>query len=291
MSTHPTDPVRAPEQDEDQLYCYGHPKEPTRLRCTRCDRPICGRCAIPASVGQHCPECVAADRRSTPKVRSAMRATAPAVVALVVVNVLIFIGQQVFPALTTTFYSLPPAIAEGEWWRLFSAMFLHSPSVIIHILFNMIVLWIYGPNVEQAFGTVRFLAMYLIAGFFASSVSYAFGSCGASLGASGAIFGVVGILLAFLYNRRRSQFVAQHMRSLLVFIGINVVIGFIYPGIDYLAHFGGLAGGVALGFGFDYKPTGIPTALTQALTAVAVAGLGTALVIYRTATFTCGIFG
>src|SRR5919108_206332 len=77
-------PETAPEEVTN---CYGHPKVPTKLRCSRCDRPICGRCAIPATVGQHCPECVADARRSAPKVRSQMMSTAPAVMTILAVNV------------------------------------------------------------------------------------------------------------------------------------------------------------------------------------------------------------
>ncbi|MDQ4028189.1 MAG: rhomboid family intramembrane serine protease, partial [Actinomycetota bacterium] len=67
-------------EESEETYCYGHPNTPTRLRCSRCERPICGRCAIPASVGQHCPECVAEARKTAPRVRSAVAAQAPAVV-------------------------------------------------------------------------------------------------------------------------------------------------------------------------------------------------------------------
>src|ERR671915_1652945 len=74
--------------------CYLHPDTPTKLRCSRCDRPICGRCAIPASVGQHCPECVAEARRSAPRVKSALRATAPATFTILGINVVVFVIQQ-----------------------------------------------------------------------------------------------------------------------------------------------------------------------------------------------------
>src|SRR5918999_196926 len=83
-----------PDSPEETEYCYGHPKTPTRLHCTRCDRPICGRCAIPASVGQHCPECVAEARKSAPKVRSAIAANAPVVSGILVINVVMWLIQS-----------------------------------------------------------------------------------------------------------------------------------------------------------------------------------------------------
>src|SRR5918911_3710385 len=80
-------------RETDVTYCYGHPHTPTKLRCSRCDRPICGRCAIPASVGQHCPECVAEARRSSPRVKRVNTSAAPAVYAILGINLVVFVLQ------------------------------------------------------------------------------------------------------------------------------------------------------------------------------------------------------
>jgi membrane associated rhomboid family serine protease len=291
MSSNPPD---APEvlDDGDVAFCYGHPDVPTKLRCSRCERPVCGRCAIPAQVGQHCPWCVAEARRNAPKVRSALVATAPAVTTIIAVNVAVYVAQNLVPNLTQSFASYPPAIHAGQWWRLVTPMFLHAPLgsrlSVLHIVFNMLVLRIYGPNVEEALGTARFVVAYLIAGLFAGAVSYTFGPCNVlGLGASGAIFGVVGILLVVLYNRRRSAFVRDYMKNLLFFIGINLVIGFAVPGVDYFAHMGGLAGGVALGAGFDRSSSSASARATQTASALAVIAAAVVLVMWRTATFAC----
>lgn len=275
----------------EETYCYGHPDTPTRLRCTRCDKPICGRCAVPASVGQHCVWCVAEDRKNAPKVRSTLQATSPAVLAIIAANVIIWMGQNFIPQLTLRFSSNPFAIANGEWWRLLTAMFLHAPFTgalfsLLHIGFNMYILRIFGPTVEQAFGTARFLPMYLVAGFAGSSVSYAFG-CRPGVGASGAIFGVVGILLALLYRRRTSTFVATYMKNLLFFVGINLVIGFSIPVIDNAAHIGGLAAGLTIGYvaGDPQGPSG--GGLRSALGVALVAGAALLVVIARTTNFSC----
>lgn len=288
MSQLPPDAPGQVVDEAEETFCYGHPKTATRLRCSRCDRPICGRCAIPASVGQHCPECVAEARRSSRKVRSTQMAKAPATVAIVVICVAFYFAQRLSPSLTQQLASFQPAIAAGQWYRLFTPIVLHAPNFIFHILFNMYVLWSYGPDVEQGFGTVRFVSLFVITGFVGNAVSYAFGPCPTlGVGASGAIFGVIGALAVFLYNRRRSSFVAHYLRSLLVLIGINLVLGFLVPGIDNLAHIGGLASGAMLGAGFDRKAqTGRITG-SQILAAVAVAGLGVALVAWRTSGFTC----
>lgn len=209
---------------------------------------------------------------------------------LIGINIVMFVGQHLIPDFTDRLSALSIAIDRGEWWRLFSAMFLHHPTVIFHIIFNMYVLYAYGPHVEQAFGHARFLVLYLICGFGASAVSYAFHGCFSdSLGASGAIFGVVGLLLVYVYNRRQSSFVRQFLRTLLFFVGLNLLIGFAIPRIDNLAHIGGLVSGVALGLGFDQKGSMKRSAIAiQLATAVAVAGAAVALVVYRSSTLDCG---
>ncbi|MGH2755329.1 MAG: rhomboid family intramembrane serine protease [Actinomycetota bacterium] len=305
--TPPGAPETAPEESE-VTYCYGHPDTPTRLHCTRCDKPICPRCSVPASVGQHCVWCVAEAKKTAPKVKSAMQAAAPVITGLIVVNVAIWIAQSILLLsqsglrfgfgnadwLSQHFGSFAPAIADGEYYRLFTSMFLHLPFSgtlfsLMHIGFNMYVLRIYGPEVERRFGGVRFLAMYLISGLGGSAASYAFGNCGSlGVGASGAIFGVIGMLLVLLYNRRDRAFVNHYMRSLLLFIGINLLIGFTFPGIDNLAHIGGLVTGLALGYGMDLGHDGEVRAGRQVLSYVLPAAVVVALVVWRTAQITSG---
>ena len=291
MSTTPPIPGGETQTVEEPTTCYLHPDTPTGLRCSRCERPICGRCAIPASVGQHCPNCVAEARKAAPKVRSALRANAPVVFTLLVINVTLWVLQSFAPGLglTERFASFGPAIAGGEWWRLITPMFLHAPNTFWHIGFNSYALFIFGPNVEQAFGHMRFLMLYLISGFTGSALSYAFGDCGVyGVGASGAIFGVLGGLFVFLYNRRRQQFVRGFMKNIIFLIVINFVIGFL-PGfnIDNLAHLGGLIGGAAVGLGFDRVPERESSPLLPYVTAVAVVGAAALLVAWRTANFSC----
>jgi rhomboid protease GluP len=221
-------------------------------------------------------------------VRSTLRANAPAVSVIIAINIIVYVAQQLAPATTLRFASVPAAIADGEWWRLLTPMFLHSPDFIFHILLNMYVLYIYGPNVEQAFGTRRFVVMYLICGFTGAVASYNLSDCRAfGVGASGAIFGIAGVLLMFLYKRRSSTFVANAYRSILMFVGLNLAIGFLIQGIDNWAHIGGLLGGIALGAGFD-DPHGRVPASRQAAIAAAVVIFAIGAVAYRTATFSCG---
>jgi membrane associated rhomboid family serine protease len=270
---------------DEQTYCYAHRDTPTRLRCSRCDRPICGRCAIPASVGQHCPECVAEARRSAPKVRSTIRATAPAAVVILSLTIGMYVLQNLDSSVTVRLALIPRAVAEGEWWRLLTSMLLHSTEGrfgVMHIVFNMVALFIYGPYVEKAFGHGRFVGMYVLSGFFAAAVSYAFGPVSKiALGASGAIFGLIGILIAYAYRRRTSAFIRGFLQSLLVILAINLYIGFTSPFIDNYAHIGGLVAGLALGYGFDQQQKG--AGAIQAATALLVFIAGVALVVYQSA--------
>ncbi|HEV2755410.1 MAG TPA: rhomboid family intramembrane serine protease [Actinomycetota bacterium] len=288
-----TDQTPVPVEQGEETYCYGHPKRPTKLRCSRCDRPICGQCASPAPVGQHCPECVAEARKSAPKVRSAMAVNAPVTRAIVIFTVAVYVLELVLGnAFVNRFTSFAPSIADGEVYRLITSVFLHLPFdgrlfALLHIVFNMYILSIYGAQVEQLFGSARYLFLYLATGFFASASSYALHACSNGLGASGAVFGIVGVLIVYLYNRRSTTFADPYLRSLGMFVAINLLLGFSISRIDNIAHIGGLVAGVALGAGFDrgrLAQASAPTAL-QIATGVGVLAVGVALVVQKTAAF------
>lgn len=288
-----TDQTPVPVEHDAETYCYGHPDRPTKLRCSRCDRPICGQCAIPASVGQHCPECVAEARRSAPKVRTAMAVNAPVTRAIIAVTVGVYVLELVLgDSFVNRFTAFGPGIADGEVYRLLTSVFLHLPFrgglfALMHIVFNMYILSVYGAQVEQVFGSARYLFLYLATGFFASAASYAFNDCANGLGASGAVFGIVGILIVYLYNRRSATFADPYLRSLGTFVALNLALGFMVPRIDNIAHIGGLVAGMALGAGFDrgrLTKASAPPAL-QLAAAVLVVGVGIALVVQKTAAF------
>ena len=295
MSTNPPEAPGTVLDESEETYCYLHPKTPTKLRCSRCDRPICGRCAIPATVGQHCPECVAEARKSAPKVRTAMQKNAPVTMGIIAITIAFFVLQQVLgDSFTFDLASRPARIAEGEWYRLVTPMVLHAPNFIFHILMNMYVLFIFGPQAEQAYGSLRFLAAYITAGFTGGAMSYAFSDCFArGVGASGAVFGVAGMLLVFLYRRRRQQFIRGFLNNMLFFIGINLVLGFVIPNIDNWAHIGGLLGGIGMGAGFDSATAGRRGVGRTILTLALVIAAGLALVLWRTETLpvSCRILG
>ena len=293
MSIEATD-VDTADQSE-QLYCYGHPQTPTRLRCSRCERPICGRCAIPASVGQHCPECVAEARRSAPKVRTVLAATAPTTRAILIVTAAVFLGQLFIPGLTGRFQALPIAMANGDWWRFLTPMLVHAGA--FHLLMNGYVLFMIGPAVEQRYGPARYLAVYVAAGLGGSIASFAFNHpYQPSVGASGAILGLIGALMVDLYRRKDSPNTkvqrAAMWRWLALIFGIGIAsqilgaLGVRFILIDNYAHAGGLILGAAIGYGLG--ATGAKRSPAGVAVAVAVAMIFAGLTLWRIAELSLG---
>lgn len=135
-------------------------------------------------------------------------------------------------------------ILQGEWWRLFTPMLLHSSASLLHIIFNMYALYALGPGLESTYGHGRFLALYVIAGFAGNVLSFLFSSAN-SLGASTAIFGLIGAEAVFLYrNRQLFGGGAQRALTNVLFVAAaNLMLGFTSSGIDNWGHIGGLLGG------------------------------------------------
>lgn len=143
-----------------------------------------------------------------------------------------------------------PLILQGEIWRLFTSMFLHIG--LMHLIFNAYALFIFGVEMERVYGPDRFIVIYILSGLFGSLLSFASrGPEMLSAGASGAVFGVIGMNLAYFLTHRDTfgQFGRQRITSTLVVIGINLFFGFTVPAIDNMAHLGGLIAGFALGYG------------------------------------------
>lgn len=200
-----------------------------------------------APVGFHCPNCVAAATAAVASSRgavSASRADAKPYVSwtLVGFTVAVFLIQNIvgFNDVIRAYAMQPLAIGvQDEWYRLLTSMFLHGS--ILHILFNMYVLVVLGPTLERILGHGRFLLLFILSGLGGSIASYWLSAPTTfSVGASGAIFGLMGALLV---AGRRLRF---DVTMVLILIGINLAIGFIFSGIDWRAHLGGLVTGAAL---------------------------------------------
>ncbi len=226
--------------------CYRHPKAPAPVTCTRCDRPICTDCMVSAPVGWQCPECL----KGAPAVRR-MRdvqggafgltgGTPYVTYTLIALSVVAYIGQQ-SSDLTSRGQIVAAEVAEGEVWRVVTSGFLHVG--IIHLLFNMLILFQLGSALEGRLGRARFLGIY------ASSLIG--GSIGVMLlqppttpavGASGAVFGLMGAVV--VQARRGRSPIETSVGGLLI---LNLVITFVLPGIAIGGHLGGLIAGVVGG--------------------------------------------
>jgi rhomboid protease GluP len=153
-----------------------------------------------------------------------------------------------------------PEIARGEWWRFITPIFIHIG--MLHLFFNSYALWIVGPQVEKLYGAARFVILYVLTGVAGVYASYFYHPQSVSAGASGAIFGLFGVLLVFGVRYRNSIppfFKRAVGTGVLPVIVINLIIGFTIPAIDNSAHIGGLLAGAALAALVPFQKPGAET--------------------------------
>ncbi len=278
--------------------CYRHPDRETRLSCSECGRPICTDCVTAAPVGLRCPDHAGGRQARRPARVSAglrrltVRSDDPIVTkGLIAVNVLVFAinlaqgaslsqnGGELF----VRGFLFGPAVADGEWWRLLTAGFLHGS--LLHIGSNMLMLWWIGTPMELALGRARFLAVYLVSALAGSAGALVFAPNSVTVGASGAIFGILGAALVF--ERQRHYVLGGSALSIVV---LNLVFTFAIPNISVGGHLGGLAGGALCGlalsrFGRVHALYGRP-GLAGVAGLVAVALLSLAVAYWRVQTYT-----
>ncbi len=256
--------------------CYRHPDRPTYIRCQRCGRPICGDCMVSAAVGFQCPDCVAAGARQTRQNQGpygGVRSANPATTSLVLIGInvavwgLIMVAGGQTDALANLLALQPggmcldavdpgrwfPSVTDGSqcaavggawraglsggaYWQLLTSAFTHFSPV--HLGMNMISLWFLGPPIEAALGRVRFLGVYLLSALAGSAaVVWLSDPASQTIGASGAVFGLIGALVVVGLKVRADLQVA------FTWLAFNLVYSFIGPGISWQGHLGGLAGG------------------------------------------------
>ena len=273
MSTPETPPTGASEQEAP--VCYRHTDREAHIRCQRCERTICPDCMRPASVGFQCPSCVKEGSRTTRSARTAYGGTRsgnPALTSqvLIAINAVVWIlilvtggGRSrlvgllaLRPSSLVGGQAVPGyhSVASGDYWQLLTSMFTHIQ--LTHIGFNMLALYVLGPGLEAAVGRTRFLALYLVSGLAGSaSVMWFSTPYGLTLGASGAIFGLMGALLVVAVK------VHGDVRGILTWIAINFVITFVFSSyISWQGHLGGFVAGVLLGGVLAYAPRARRTA-------------------------------
>jgi rhomboid protease GluP len=224
-------------------------------------------------------------RVSLPATRKRRRT--PATFALIAVNVAVTLVLSALAPIDDVTLAragalFRPAIHAGEWWRLFTAMFLHAGLLReLHLIINMYGLYLLGRFIEDVFGPARFLAVYFIGGLTGSIASTLLGGGGLSVGASGAIMGLLGALIVTLVLRRGSWPEAWRrvlLGNLLMLSALQIYIGFQVALIDNAAHVGGMLGGAMATLVF--APGGlVGNKRAGTVSAIVVAGILSALVV------------
>lgn len=262
----------APLEETQSATCYRHRDRQSFIHCQRCGRTICPDCQTPAPVGVLCPECMREGRASVAATRAGgpggyARRLLPQGVPVVTyvmmaLCLVVYVGQLVSGGLVTDAGVLDPRLVASEPWRMITSAFLHSPQSFLHILFNLYALFIFGPALERFLGRLRYLALYLVtalggsvgvvlvyqlwvvSGHASAQWLGTLLSPSSALGASGAIFGLLGAIIAL-----RTAMGVQSMQLLIVVVA-NLAISFFVPGIAWEAHLGGLLTGLAIGYVF-----------------------------------------
>lgn len=265
---------------------------------------------IPAPVGHQCPQCVADARReyrSGPGRRVAVanvRTTSATMLILIAMGIgyvwelivaggpgsllngpsaidLIHAGALV-PFSGGTIQAPTGGLAGGEWWRLLTSIFLHAG--LLHLALNAYALWIFGTVIEREIGRLSMLGVFLATGVFAGAASYAFApKLTVAVGASGAVFGLVGAFIAYNYLRRHHVLAQARLRAALTMLLINAVIGISIPVIDWRAHLGGVVAGLLAGVAVDPGRPAAVRRVTSVLGLTAIVAAAVVLVAFRTA--------
>jgi membrane associated rhomboid family serine protease len=277
--------------------CYRHPDRVTGLSCSECGRPVCTECMTMAPVGIRCPEhsgrAQGVQRVTTGVRRAAFEGTGAKVTkALIGINVAVYVAELAtgggVNGTGSTIYLkgalFGPLLEQGEWWRLVTAAFLHYGP--IHLLLNMVALYWFGSLLEERIGSGRYLLLYLVSGISGSAGALLWpgGFLTPTVGASGAIFGILG---AGLVLERQRDYVFGG--SALGVIVINFVFTFSISGISKGGHIGGLVGGIicALGltrFGRGHAAYGRP-GLVGAATILLVGVASIAIAYWRVTSY------
>ena len=267
--------------------CYRHPDRATYIRCQRCGRPICGDCMISAAVGFQCPECVAAGARQTRQNEGpygGLRSHNPRTTTLVLIGINIAVWAMImlvggdtgsladllalrpggiclaaddpsrwFPTVTTAVQCATVdglwqgGVSGGAWWQVLTSAFTHTAP--LHLGMNMLWLWFPGPPMEAALGRTRFLSIYLLSALAGSAaVVWLEAPAMQTLGASGAVFGLIGALIVVGLK------VKADLQVAFTWLAINLVYSFLGQGISWQGHIGGLVGGLVTTAIIVYAP-------------------------------------
>jgi len=301
------------ESESTVTTCYRHPKVESHVRCTRCDRYICPACMREAAVGHQCPECVKEGARSIRQARTAFGGrivSAPVVTyVLIALNVLAYLAELVRPSVVDRFemlgrglvgpdgthyvwlnnypsYLHPEGLVGGQYYRLITGAFLHLPPTggtfgITHIVMNMVSLWTIGRVVESQLGRIRYIALYFLSALGGSVLVLLIAPDEATLGASGAIFGLGA---AYYVMARRlgvdMRGVNQFMAGLMLWLVVSAWA------TSWQGHLGGLLAGGLVTLAYAYAPRDRHRDLVQAGACVALLALLVILAMAKVAELT-----
>ncbi len=270
--------------------CYRHPSRETGVSCSNCGRPICPDCMTTTPVGMRCPEC-ASQRTRVVRMRDMSR-TPQVTVALIAINVIAFLAEGSFSVSSNAGASAISeqgellgsglqraangqsieylGVAYGQWWRIVTGGFLHAN--FLHIAFNMYLLYLLGQMLEPALGHVKFALIYFVSLLTGSLVVLIVAPHSPTLGASGAVFGLMGA--AAVEMRARQIPIMQSGIGFLILI--NLALSFTISGISWEGHIGGLVGGalamLILQLGDRYRRQALALAACVAIGAAAFVG-------------------
>lgn len=281
------------------MTCYRHPNREAGRRCTRCGKPACGECLVQAAVGSHCIDCARAARPDVKTRARYWQARQPAMVTMgiIAINVLVFVyttitdpasltggatsrGQAELGLFARALQDQPVGVplsnggtyvAFGpDWYRLVTSGFTHAG--IIHLGFNMYLLYILGGMLEPSIGRIRFALVYLASLLGGSALVVILSPDSLTLGASGAVFGLMGVA-AVGYWLRGVNPLSTQIGSLLM---LNLFITFLIPRISIGGHIGGLLAGAACAFAVvapahHRRPVWVTYAAPVAVSLVAIA--------------------
>ena len=227
--------------------CANHPDRVSYAQCKRCNRTVCGECQVALDVGMVCPDCYreltgGSSKAQGSKAKGSFLARHWHITyTLILINVVMYGLQQLIPnewmIRHGSFWW--PYVQHGEYYRIISYGFLHMQHDPMHLVWNMIYLFIFGVSLERMMGRWKFLFVYMAATLGAGLSVYIFDYYRGAVGASGGVYGLYGAFFVILLLRRQKD----TARLFMLLIGIGVVQSLFHPNISHAGHFGGLVSG------------------------------------------------
>ncbi|WP_314849800.1 rhomboid family intramembrane serine protease [Rothia mucilaginosa] len=227
--------------------CVNHPDRVSYAQCGRCNRTVCGECQVALDVGMVCPDCYRDlnGGASSPK-RSFIARHWHITYTLILINVVVYGLQLIIPFRWVHNLGMMsgPRVHHGEYYRLITHGFVHSQTDPMHLVWNMIYLFIFGVSLERMMGRWKFLFVYMAATVGAGCSVYLFSYYRGAVGASGGVYGLYGAFFVLLLLRKQKD----TARLFMLLMGIDVVQSLFHPNISHAGHFGGLVSGALATF-------------------------------------------